>query len=342
MKKNILLVLCLSLSAYGLQAQSKDSSQTSVPSSDNLMDMLNDMPPATTSNPAVGKKPKKEMVYNTFGGTHLINGQTTETINKKTMAFIISHRFGALRPDDGNWKDFWRNFFGLDQASMRMSFEYGILDNLTIGASRSTFEKTFDFYTKYRFVDQKKKGMPFSMALYADMAINSMKWVDQNRHNYISSRMSYAFQLIMARKFNEYFSFQLSPTVTHYNLVATSADPNTVFSLGAGFKVKASKRLSFLAEYYRNINDNKNNGYQKDIFAIGMDVVTGGHVFQFQFTNAQAMFESGFLRRTSGSFWKGDVHIGFNISRTWGVGKDAKAERKEKRAKKKAAAAQKG
>lgn len=293
------------------------------------MDMLNDIPPVAAS--VTAKQPKKEMVYNTFGGTHLINGQTTETINKKTMAFIISHRFGSVRAGG------WRDFFGLDQASMRMSFEYGILDNLSIGASRSTFEKTYDFYTKYRFVDQKKKGMPFSMALYADMAINSLKWQDPSRKNYFTSRMSYAFQLIMARKFNEYFSFQLAPTVTHYNLVATSADPNTVFSLGMGLKVKASKRLSFLAEYYRNINDNKNNGYNKDIFAIGLDVVTGGHVFQFQITNAQAMYESGFLRRTTGNFWKGDIHIGFNISRTWGVGKDAKAERKEKRAKKKAA-----
>lgn len=272
--------------------------------------------------------PKKIKVYNTFGGTHLINGQTIETINKKTMAMVISHRFGRVNGG-------WREFFGLDQASIRLGFEYGILDNLTVGIGRSTYNKTFDGYIKYTFLEQKQKGMPLSMSLYSNMAISTAKFTNQKRDNYFSSRLSYTFQLLIARKFNEWFSLQLMPSLVHKNLVATNQDKNSLFVLGSGFKVKISKKMYLLGEYYARIGDRKNSGNYQDAFAIGLDVVTGGHVFQFQITNAQAMYESGFLRETNGKFWKGDIHLGFNISRTWGVGKSAKADRKDKKARRK-------
>ena len=275
------------------------------------------------------KKIKKQRIYNTFGGTHLINGQTTETIGKKVMAFIISHRFGKMNSG-------FYELFGLDQASVRFGFEYGILDNLTIGIGRGSFNKTYDGYVKYRFLDQREKGFPLSMAFYTNMAINTVKNRNPNQKIYFSSRLSYCFQLLVSRKFNNWFSMQLMPSVVHQNLVKTEADKNTLFILGAGLKVKLSKRMSFLAEYYARIKDNPNNGY-RDAFAFGLDVVTGGHVFQFQFTNAQAMYEQGFMRLTTGNFWKADIHFGFNISRTWGVGKQYKQERQERKMKKKQA-----
>lgn len=311
---------------YVLKSVSADSNQAS--ESLSLLDELDAMDSLNT----VPENPKKIKIYNTFGGTHLINGQTIETINKKTMAMIISHRFGRVNAG-------WREFFGLDQASIRLGFEYGILDNLTIGLGRNTYNKTFDGYVKYRFLDQKKKGMPLSMCLYTNMAISTAKYKNQNRTNYFSSRLSYTFQLMVARKFNDWFSFQLMPTVTHLNLVTTLEQKNTMFVLGSGIRVKLSKRMHFMAEYYARIgNKAARQGYQ-DAFALGLDVVTGGHVFQFQITNAQAMYETGFIRETTGKFWKGDIHIGFNISRTWGVGKQAKQERKERKAKKKLAQA---
>lgn len=302
------------------------SNNESTGASKSLLDELEGMETALTPPP----NPKKINVYHTFGGTHLINGQTIETINKKTMAMVISHRFGRVNAG-------WREFFGLDQASIRLGFEYGILDNLTIGLGRSTYNKTFDGYIKYRFLEQKQKGIPLSVCLYTSMAISTSKYIYQNRKNYFSSRLSYTFQLLIARKFNDWFSMQLMPTVVHKNLVATTQDKNTLFILGAGIRVKLSKRMHFLAEYYARIGDRKNSGGYQDAFAIGLDIVTGGHVFQFQITNAQAMYESGFLRETTGKFWKGDIHIGFNISRTWGVGKKAKEERKQKKSLKKSA-----
>lgn len=294
-------------------------SATSEPAT-SLLDELNTI--ETSEAPKLN--PKKIKVYNTFGGTHLINGQTIETINKKTMAMIISHRFGRINQG-------WRDFFGLDQASIRLGFEYGILDNLTVGLGRSSYNKTFDGYIKYRFLEQREKGIPLSMCLYTNMAISTAKYINQNRKNYFSSKLSYTFQLMIARKFNKYFSMQIMPTVVHKNLVKTSQDKNTLFVLGAGVRVNMTKRLSFLAEYYARIGDKHNSGGYQDAFAVGLDIVTGGHVFQLQLTNAQAMYESGFLRETTGKFWKGDIHIGFNISRTWSTARKSKEERQAKK-----------
>jgi hypothetical protein len=298
-----------------------DSSiQPSTANSASLLDEINEIQIAETPKP----DPKKIKIYNTFGGTHLINGQTIETINKKTMAMIISHRFGRVNQG-------WREFFGLDQASIRIGFEYGILDNLTVGLGRSSYKKTFDGYIKYRFLEQKQKGIPLSMCFYTNMAISTAKYTNTNRNNYFSSKLSYTFQLMIARKFNKYFSMQIMPTVVHKNLVATSQDKNTLFIFGTGVRVNLSKRLAFMAEYYARIGDKRNSGGYQDAFAMGLDIITGGHVFQFQLTNAQAMYESGFLRETTGKFWKGDIHIGFNISRTWSVEPKKKAERKAKK-----------
>ncbi len=128
---------------------------------------------------------------------------------------------------------------------------------------------------------------------------------------------------------------QIMPTVVHKNLVATVQDKNTLFILGTGVRVNLSKRLAFLAEYYARIGDKKNSGGYQDAFALGLDIATGGHVFQLQLTNAQAMYESAFLRETTGKFWKGDIHIGFNISRTWSVEPKKKAQRQAKKEQKK-------
>lgn len=155
--------------------------------------------------------PRKQKVYKTFGGFHLINGQSVETDPKQVMSFIISHRFGRL---NGGFYE----FFGLDNASIRFSFHYGITDDLNIGFARSTYNKTFDFYAKYRVLQQREKGIPVSVTLYGNMAMSTLKWRNPNRDNYFSSRLSFTSQIMVARKFNDWFSLQVMPTVVHKTL----------------------------------------------------------------------------------------------------------------------------
>jgi hypothetical protein len=189
-----------------------------------------------------------------------------------------------------------------------------------IGVGRGTYEKIFDGFSKFTLLRQSsgERVIPVSVSVMTSVALKSLKWTDQSRTNYFSSRLSYVGQLLVARKISQGFSIQLMPTYVHRNLVATELDPNDLYAIGAGGRMKLTKRLSLNAEYYYLANPKaymSQNVY--DPLSIGIDIETGGHVFQLIFTNSVAMIEKGFIGETTGSWAKGDIHFGFNISRVF-------------------------
>jgi hypothetical protein len=261
--------------------------------------------------------PSKQRVLGVFFGNRVINGQSTETLPKNTMEFVIAHRFGRL---NGGFFEFW----GLDAASIRIGFEYSVYDWLAVSIGRSSYLKTWDGYVKARFLSQKESGMPISATIFLGSALDGRRNLyPDDRPTFFSQRMSYTTQLLVSSKVTKWLSLQLMPTVVHYNLVETRDDKNTLFLMGAAARVKLSHNFGFTGEYYPRIKDNPNNGFRNS-FAVGFDFSTGGHVFQIQLTNAQAMFESGFMRQTTGNFWDGDIHLGFNITRNFALGHNKK------------------
>lgn len=293
---------------------------TSLIAQENLLDDLDQI--ATTEQPVDSVKKENPRVLGVFFGNRVINGQSTETLPKNTMEFIIGHRFGRL---NGGFYEFW----GLDAASIRIGFEYSATDWLAVSVGRSSFLKTWDGYVKARFLSQKENGMPISAALFLATAIDGRKDLyPDDRQTFFSQRLSYTSQLLISSKINKWLSLQLMPTISHYNLVETREDKNTVFILGGAARVKIKHNFGFSAEYYPRLTDNSNSNY-KNAVAFGFDFSTGGHVFQIQLTNAQAMFDSGFMRQTTGNFWKGDIHLGFNITRNFALGHN-KGEKKGK------------
>ena len=256
-------------------------------------------------------EPETELVYATFKTSRIINLQSIENTAAGVLDFKIAHRFGVV---NGGFYD----LFGLDQASMRIGVDYGLTRWLTIGAGRSSFEKTYDGFTKIKLLRQStgKKKMPLSFSLFAGSAIKTVAFSEPERDNYFSSRMYYTYQGILARKFSEGFSLQLSPTVVHRNLVKTKAEKNDVYALGMGGRLKLSKRTSINAEYIY-LAPNQVAPDIKNSFSIGFDIETGGHVFQLHFTNSTSMIEKGFVSETVGNWLDGDVHFGFNVSRVF-------------------------
>ena len=229
------------------------------------------------------------------------------------MNFVISHHFG--RVNEG-WYEFW----GLDQANIRFGFEYGITDWLAIGVGRTSVEKTYDGSVKVKFLRQSKglRNMPISMSYYGDISCTSLKWSDPDRENYFSSRLQYLHQLLIARKFGQSVSLQLIPTYIHRNLVETEADQNDVWALGAGGRVKITKRLAVTGEYYYVMPGQTADDFYNS-FSIGLDLETGGHVFQVYLTNSQGLIGQQFIPETTGNWGDGDIHIGFNINRTFQI-----------------------
>lgn len=252
-----------------------------------------------------------EFVEPIFSTTILTIGQSTETAVNGDLVFNVQHRFGAVNTG-------WYDFFGLDQATTRLGFQYGITDWLSIGIGRTTLEKTYDGSVKVKILRQStgKKNMPLSISYFGNMGINTLEWSDTDRTNYFTSRMSFVNQLLIAHKFKKIVSLQLMPTFIHYNLVETAEDDNDVWSIGAGGEFKVSEKIGISVEYYYVISKQTAEDYVNP-FSIGVNFNTGGHVFQLYATNAAGIIEQHFIGRTAGEWLNGDIHIGFNISRSF-------------------------
>ncbi len=250
-----------------------------------------------------------------FKTNRIINLHSIENTAAGVLDFKIQHRFGYL---NGGIEE----FFGIDQATMRFGFDYGLTNRLQIGLGRSNYEKTLDGYLKFKLLRQSsgQKKMPLSASIVAGSAIKTNRWPEPDRNNLFSSRLSYHFQILLARKFSEGFSFQLTPTLVHRNLVATSAEKNDVYALGAGFRQKITKRISVNAEYIYVLPDQLAPDYKNSV-SLGFDIETGGHVFQLHFTNSTGMFERAFIAETVGDVGKGDIRFGFNLSRVFTLSK---------------------
>jgi hypothetical protein len=263
-------------------------------------------------------QPTSEMTFYTtatFKTTRLVNGHSVENVAKGVLDVKISHRFGNI--NEGGYE-----LFGLDKATMRMGFDYGITRYLMVGIGRSTYQKTYDGFFKLKILRQSrgKRKMPITLCYVPTIALKTLKYEDPTIKNYYSSRLSYSHQLIIGRKFSEGTSFQLMPTFVHQNLVTAATDPNDILAIGIGGRQKITKRLSFNFEYYYQLPKYKLQGSTNSL-SLGFDIETGGHVFQLHFTNSQGMNERSFIAGTNGKWEKGDILFGFNISRVFTIGK---------------------
>jgi hypothetical protein len=249
----------------------------------------------------------------TFKATRIINGHSVERMKAGQLDVRIHHRFGNLNSG-------YNEFFGLDQSTIFLGLDYGITDKLMVGIGRSSFQKTINGFIKYGLFSQcsGEKNMPVTVNLLTGMDAYTTPWTDTSRKNYFSSRLSYVFQALIARKFSEQFSLQLTPTLIHKNLVTYAIDPNDIYSIGIGGRFKLSNRVSFNAEYFYTIRpDVIGQSKLPNSLSAGFDIETGGHVFQLFLTNSMLMYERGFITETTGKWGKGDIRFGFNISRVF-------------------------
>ena len=265
----------------------------------------------------VSEQDKNNINYTTatFKTTRLVNGHTVENVGKGVLDFKISHRFGKV--NGGGY-----NLFGLDNATMRMGFDYGITNRFMVGIGRSTFEKTYDAFLKIKLLRQStgNKNMPLTVSYVPTVALKTLRPVDPANKNYFSSRLYFTHQLIIGSKLSEQTSIQLMPTYSHRNLVTLASESNDLIAIGIGGRQKLSKRVSLNAEYYYQLPDYKLTNTTNSL-SIGFDIETGGHVFQLHLTNSQGMSERTFLTETTGKWGKGDIFFGFNISRVFTIGK---------------------
>lgn len=258
------------------------------------------------------QKPEKEYISSTFKATRVVNGQSVETIGKGALEFIFSHRFGPV--NGGLYQ-----LYGLDQAYVRLGLEYGITDRLGVGIGRNSFDKTMDSYVRYKVLRQSKgeHSFPVTVTFFGNTALKtSPRQQDVTYPITTTDRLSYTAQLLIARKFNRMLSLQLMPTLVHKNTVDKTTDNNDVFAMGVGGRLKVSRSIALTTEYYYRLNVHDNNPNYNSV-GFGIDIETGGHVFQLVMTNTQLITERGFITETTDQFFKGGIHLGFNVTRTF-------------------------
>jgi len=260
---------------------------------------------------------KKENVTATFKATRIIDGSSVENLGAGVLDFRINHRFGDLSQGV-------HNTFGLDDATTKLSLDYGITKWLMVGVGHSALNNEDDGLLKAKILKQKEKGTPITLSYggYVSIQTTPAPSLPSGDTWKFSNRLYYTNQLLIARKFNDWLSLQLMPTIVHYNVVDSSKFSNNTIAIGIGGRVKVSKRIAITSEYYCRVT-NANLLYigqtTYNALSIGIDIETGGHVFQLVFTNSQGLSERSFIGQTTDSWSKGDIHFGFNISRVFTV-----------------------
>ncbi|MEH0157885.1 DUF5777 family beta-barrel protein [Limibacter armeniacum] len=289
----LLILTFISLSTFTIQAQDLEA----------LMDQTE----------------KKQINYTTaaFKTTRVINLHSIENTHKGVLDFRISHRFGQL---NSGWRDLW----GLDNAMIRFNFEYGISDDLMIGLSRSTYQKTYEGYFKYKLLKQSTGAIeiPFTLSLYSNVGVNTVE-APAERQPGFENRLSFTNSIIIGRKFNDKLSLQLNPIHVHKNMVTKANESNDVLAIGTGGRYKVSNRVALTAEYIYLVPDEtlpQINGVDPvNSFSVGVDIETGGHVFQLHLTNSVAMVDKAFVSETTSKWGDGGIYFGFNIMRAFQI-----------------------
>jgi hypothetical protein len=263
-----------------------------------------------------------EIIYEqaTFQTTRLVNGHSVEQDAKGVLNFRISHRFGPPSPGRPAY-----NLFGLDEANIRIAFEYGLTDKVMVGVGRCKDPgKAFDGFAKARILHQCRggKNMPISLSYFASISVKTgdpalLGWIPNVSYPKWA-RVAYAHQVLLARKFSERLSLQLAPTLVHRNMVRGRSEANDVWACGMGGRYMVSPSTSLNFEYFYLLPNQLAPGFSAP-YALGVDIETGGHVFQLHLTNSIGMTEPAFITETAIPVKATGIRFGFNLSRVFNV-----------------------
>jgi hypothetical protein len=261
-------------------------------------DLLKDIDTASSS---------KTKVESAFKALKIVNIESTKLAAKGDFYFIVAHRFGSI-------KDGFEGAYGLDNAVTQLKFVYGVSDWFTISAARS--ELAYDFSGKFLIKSQEDNGFPIAIAAFSSLAFNNTLKESNYPKMEFENRLIYVSQLLISRKFNSKLSLEVAPTFFHENFVIDDNQENSQFAIGMGGRYKIAKRWSINVDYAAHLNRSDSSPF-KNPLSVGVDLDTGGHVFQMHFSSSQGIHEAGFLGNTTGDWTKGDIFFGFNLLRVF-------------------------
>ena len=285
--------------------------------------------------------PRKEEAPATkvFYSQRVINTKSVEVLKKGVLEFNVAHNFGDIAGDQGGIK----RFFGLDNSTdVRIGFQLGLSDKFNLVAARAkglNVTQRWELGVKWQLLSQvdNDPGHPLSLTLYANEVVSSQRRSDRSlgitetSFEEFSDRHSQIIQLLLAKKIGK-VSVQFNPLFLHTNYVLPY-DQENIFALGGAVRIPLSKKIILLADYFHPFrSQDTKDGFEAvgqklyDPFGIGFEIVTEGHVFHLNFTNALEILENRFIRKTTANWGDGEFRWAFTISRNFMLFRDKKSQ----------------
>jgi hypothetical protein len=256
-----------------------------------------------------------------FKDTRVVLSHSSETQKAHALDMRIRHHFGDIGGEFGSS----HTLYGLDIATdLYIGFDYGVTDRLTIGIGRSKFNELYNLFIKQKAIQQQEGSSPVTVTLLAQGGWITREKQQENEFSGSSNRSSYFLQAIVARRFSDRLSLQVSPSYLLRSDFIEFGDEKNLFSLGFAGRLKLKKRLSLVADYQLVNSFGRSETFAKKYFnplGVGLEIETGGHIFSLNFMNAEHIIENSFIPDTQKSWSNGGMRFGFVISRNFNIGK---------------------
>lgn len=252
-----------------------------------------------------------------FESSSIIDNQTNVLFNKNTLEVMMQHRFGLIDEENS-----LAGIYGAN-SNIRIALSYSILDWVTVGYGITKKNRISDFSLKVGLLKQTRSGrIPLSVTYFGNVGIDGRSGT-ANDGVFLTKqdRYSYFHQLIIAKRFSPNFSFQIAPSLAHYNAVDYGTK-NDRISLAFGSRYKISPQTSIILDYSQPITsfeDDPNTGlsYDNPGISLGAEFSTSAHAFQIFITNYNGIVpQMNAMKNTNDFFHKGML-IGFNITRRY-------------------------
>lgn len=252
---------------------------------------------------------EKQLFQNpAFKSMKIGNLESTKIAHKGDLYLNVSHRFGTIA-------DGVETFWGLDNALTKIQFIYGLMDGFHLSLARESFRKTYSGAIKFR-IAQQGQTFPLNLVVYSSANINTQLKKEIYPYLEFKDRFSYASQLLISKRISSNLSFEIAPTFIRQNLEFTEGHDHLQYALGIGSRLKVTKRMAINIDYAHNFVRHSSSIYNNPL-TIGLEMETGGHVFNLLFTNSQSSNEPGFMANASSNWAKGDIFFGFNLIRVF-------------------------
>lgn len=283
-------------------------------------------------------KEKDYPVSATFESGVLIDAQTIVIPDKKTLEMVIQHKFAPVK---NGLTDLW-GIYGAG-TGIRLSLNYVPIKNFQVGAGITKRYMTTDVNAKWTVLQQTRNNtIPVSVALFGVAAIDGRDKADFAENVFVGSpvgeinkfkfedRFSYFSQLIVARKFNEWFSLQAGLSFSHYNLtnykeagkqfdhdkvgahlsgrIKVSPQGSLIFNYDAPLKIKEISEQGEWTDQYPHPKPNLSFGYE---------ISTGTHAFQIYMGSSSFMLPQENMLWNQNELNKNSFAIGFTMTRLW-------------------------